>query len=163
MPSLSLLVLKRGLLLFWAGYFAIVCVTNVLDALKALRVLPADWAFASYNWDFMLTTTAIYGTPHWLAAILYAGVIAWELLAALAFARALAARPAAGGIDPRAVTTAFVIGLALMAAFVLVDEIFIAYEVESTHLRLFIAQAVSLLTIFLLPDHAETVMPGGAR
>lgn len=163
MPSLSLLTLKRGLLLFWTAWFAIVCLTNVLDALKALRVLPAAWGFASYNWAFMLTTTAIYGTPRWFVAILYAGVITWELLAAIAFGRALTSRPATGGIEPPAVTTAFVVGLALMATFVLVDEIYIAYEVESTHLRLFIALLASLLALLLLPDEAVGAIPGGTR
>lgn len=42
-----------------------------------------------------------------------------------------------------------------MAAFIVVDEIFIAYEVEGTHPRLLIAQLLSLL-----PDHLENVIRG---
>ncbi len=159
MASLSLLTLKRGLLLLWAAWFSIVCLTNLLDALKAIGVLPTSWAFASSNWNFMLVTTAMYATPHWLVAILFAGVIVWELFAAIVFWRALGTSQRSGGIEPRTVTTAFVVGLALMAGFVLTDEIFIAYEVESTHLRLFIAQLVSLLAILLLPDHPDSAVP----
>ena len=70
MASLSLLTLKRGLLLFWAIWFSIVSLTNRLDALQALRVLPADSAFASGNWDVILSTAVIYATPRWLLVLL---------------------------------------------------------------------------------------------
>jgi hypothetical protein len=40
----------------------------------------------------------------------------------------------------------------LWAAFVLADELLIAYPVEATHLRLFTAQLATLLTIVLLPE-----------
>jgi hypothetical protein len=48
-------------------------------------------------------------------------------------------------------------GLSLWAAFVLADEVFIAYAVEAAHWRLFIAQLVTLLAVELLPEgHAAT-------
>ena len=37
-------------------------------------------------------------------------------------------------------------------AFLIADEIFIAYAVAATHLRLFSAQLLTLLAIELLPD-----------
>jgi hypothetical protein len=54
--------------------------------------------------------------------------------------------------DRRPATAAFVVALALWSAFAIADEVFIAYDVEATHLRLFVAQLVSLLAIYLLPD-----------
>jgi hypothetical protein len=155
MTFISLLTLKRGLLLFWAVWASLVTLTNLLDALKALGVLPAGWAFASGNWPFLLETTAIYDTPLWLIAILFAGVIGWEFLTALAFWRAFGAAMATGGFAPRPALSAFGIGLGLMAAFVVADEVFIAYEVESTHLGLFMALLLSLLAVLLLPDRVE--------
>jgi hypothetical protein len=40
----------------------------------------------------------------------------------------------------------------LWGAFLVADEVFIAYPLESTHLRLFIAYLVTLMTIELLPE-----------
>lgn len=109
MVSLSLVTVKGGLLVFWAVWYSVVTLTNVLDAPRAPRALPADWAFASGNWDFMVATAAIYAPPRWLLAILFTGVIAWELLAAISFWRAGATRPRSGGIASAAAVSAFVV------------------------------------------------------
>jgi hypothetical protein len=137
--------LKSGILLFWAAWFTIVLLTNVGDALKAGRVLPAGWTFSSGNWELMLKVTAVHATPVALVGIMFLGVIAWEALAGLLFWRAWIAG-GRGGI------TAFVVGLALWAAFVLADEIFLAYTVEAAHLRLFGLQLLSVLALRLLPE-----------
>ena len=152
MPPLSLATLKRGLLLFWAVWFTIVFLTNLFDALRALGVLGAGWRFASGNWAFLVETTAVYATPDWLRAVLFAGVIVWEGLAAALFWRAFRAGRGDDGEGRREVDAAFVVGLALWAAFAIADEVFVAYDVEATHLRLFTAQLVSLLAIRLPPD-----------
>jgi hypothetical protein len=41
--------------------------------------------------------------------------------------------------------------LGLWAAFLVADEVFIAYAVEATHLRLLTAQLATLLAVELLP------------
>jgi hypothetical protein len=45
-----------------------------------------------------------------------------------------------------------VLSLALWAAFLIADKIFLAYGTEDTHLRVFIAQVVSLLALALVPE-----------
>jgi hypothetical protein len=40
----------------------------------------------------------------------------------------------------------------LWGAFLVADEVLIAYPVEGTHLRLFLVQLVTLLAIELLPE-----------
>ena len=50
------------------------------------------------------------------------------------------------------VYSAFTAALLLWAAFLVSDELFIAYALEATHLRLFLAFLVTLLAIVLLPD-----------
>jgi hypothetical protein len=52
----------------------------------------------------------------------------------------------------QAVSRAFLVSLALWAAFLLADEICLAYETEATHLRVFMAQLLSCLVLALLPD-----------
>jgi hypothetical protein len=137
--------LKSGVLLFWAAWFTIVFLTDVFDALKALHAVPASWAFASGNWELMGKVTAVHGTPMAIVALLFLGAVAWEGLATVLFWRAWAAG-GRGGI------AAFTVGLALWAAFVLADEIFIAHSLEAVHLRLFGLQLLSALALRLLPD-----------
>jgi hypothetical protein len=144
MPPRARLI-RSGILLFWAAWFTVVALTNLLDALKALGFLPAGFTLASGNWALMLKVTAIHGTPASLVALLFLGVILWEAVAAALFWRAWAVRG-------EAIATAFIVGLALWAAFTLADEVFIAYPLEAVHLRLFAAQLLSLLAIRLLPD-----------
>jgi len=144
-PAASWRTLKSGVLLFWAAWFTIVVLTNVFDALKAGRVLPAGWTLASGYWELMLKVTAVHGTPVIIVGLLFLGVIAWQVVAAVLFWRAWVA----GG---RGGLAAFTVALALSAAFALADEIFVAYTIEPVHLRLLALQLLSVLALRLLPD-----------
>jgi hypothetical protein len=144
-------LLKRGLLLFWALWLSLVCATNALDAAKAAGLLPEWWSLASGNYAFLVQTTARHGTPAWVNAVLFAGVIGWEVLAAALFW--LAGWSFRGGSRGRpAVYAASAAGVSLWATFILAEEVFIAYAVEATHWRLFTAQLATLLAIELLPE-----------
>ena len=77
--------LKRGLLLFWALWLVVVVTTNVLDALQALGILPESFKFVSGNWQWINQTMDPLGVPRAVQAFLFAGVIAWEALAAILF------------------------------------------------------------------------------
>jgi hypothetical protein len=145
-------LLKRLLLIGWAVWLSVVFATNLLDAGKALGLLPPNWAFASGNYQFLAETTARYGTPAWLNGVLFAGVIAWEGTAALLFWLACARFRGTGKPGGRVLYVAFIPSLSLWAAFLVADEVFIAYAVEATHLRLFTAQLATLLVIALLPE-----------
>jgi len=149
-PPRPVAVLKRGLLLFWAAWLGLVFLTNLLDGLKAAGVLPGGWSFASGNYAFVCQTTARYGTPAWLNAVLFAGVVCWEGLAAVLFALA-GLRFRAGRLRH----AAFIAGLSLWGAFVLADEVFVAYALEATHWRLFTAQLATLLAVELLPEDGQ--------
>lgn len=52
----------------------------------------------------------------------------------------------------RLLYAAFTVSLGLWSAFAIADELFIAYAVEGTHLRLFTAQLATLLAVELLPQ-----------
>jgi hypothetical protein len=140
--------LKRGLLFVWAAWLTVVVATNVCDGARALGLLPESWAFASGNYDFLVKTTLRYAPPDWLNGLLFVGVVGWEAIACVLFW--LAGLRFSSGNRGTA-RTAFAVGLGLWAAFMLADEICIAYLVEGTHLRLFTAQLVSLLVVELLP------------
>jgi hypothetical protein len=147
----KVILLKRLLLLFWAIWFTVVFLSNLADAGKGLGLLGESWAFASGNWKLIRETTARYRIPAAVNALLFAGVILWEAVAAVLFCRAaLIWRGRASA--PTVVYRAFTASLLLWGAFLVADEILIAYPLESTHLRLFVAQLVTLLGIDLLPE-----------
>lgn len=150
MPNHSIF-LKRSLLFFWAAWFTLVFATNLADGARALGLLPEEWAFASGNYRFVTETTARYRTPGWVNAILFAGVVVWEGLAAVLFSRAFwAYRDWKAGLQRAYLAT--IASLLLWATFLIADEVFIAYAVEGTHFRLFIATLVTVLVIELLPE-----------
>src|SRR5262245_41918048 len=144
--------LKRALLLFWSVWLTIVFATNVLDAGKAVGVLEEDWPLASGNYRFLVETTARYATPAWVNGLLFSGVICWEGTAALLFWLAWWRFQGRGKGGSRLLYAAFTAGLILWGAFLIADEVFIAYPVSATHLRLFTAQLATLLAIELLPE-----------
>jgi hypothetical protein len=100
---------------------------------------------------------ARYGTPGWLSGLLFVGAVCWEGAAALLFCLAGLRPWGEGGRLRHAANAA---GLGLWAAFLLADEVFVAYAVEGTHLRLFTAQLATLLAVELLPEGARPAGPG---
>jgi hypothetical protein len=151
--------LKQALLAFWGVWLTVVLATNVLDAAKGLGLLGEGWAFASGNYRFLAETTSRYGTPGWLNGLLFAGVIAWEAAAALLFWLACWRFRGQAAASRRVVYVAFTASLLLWGAFLIADEVFIAYAVAGTHLRLFTAQLVTLLAVELLPESSPGAGP----
>jgi hypothetical protein len=145
--SLRVPALHGGLLLFWALWLTLVAATNVLDAMKQLGLLPESWTLASYNYTLVAQTVGAHGVPAAVAALLFGGAVLWELLAAGLFWRAFAAlrrgRPATGD----EVTQAFVVSLALWAAFLLATEATVSYATAATHKGTLIAQLATLLVL----------------
>jgi hypothetical protein len=143
---------KRVLVLFWALWFSVVFLGNLADAAKGLGLLNESWAFASGNLKFIKETTARFGTPDLANWLLFAGVIVWEGVAVVLFwwtGWSFRGR----GSGRNALYLAFTTSMLLWAAFLVADEVFIAYALEGTHLRLFIAQLMTLLAVELLPEN----------
>jgi hypothetical protein len=133
-------------------WLSVAFLTNASDGLRALRLLPDHWQFASGNYAFMVQMTQKYALPAWLTAMLFSAVVLWEGSAALLFWYAFGAFHATSLPGLLAVYTAFLVSLALWAAFMIADEICLAYEAEATHMRIFMAQLISLLALHLLPE-----------
>jgi hypothetical protein len=157
LARLGFMTLQTGLLLLWTLYLAFVCATNVTDALKQLGMLPGTWTLASGNYGLVSATTGAHGIPSAVAAVLFAGVIAWEALAAWMFFRAWAAFRRTGDGRTPEVTAAFTVSLALWGAFLIVDEALIAYAFAPSHARILIAQLLSLLVV-RMADGAPAVV-----
>jgi hypothetical protein len=147
--GISILTLKQGLILFWALWISLVVIHNVFDALKELGILPESWRFVSHNFEGIHELMGKDRMPRGLVGLLFAAVIAWEGFTAYLFWAALLTSTTA--IDTGVTITAFAANLALWAAFMLADEAFGGYEVETSHMRIFTTQLVTLLFILLIP------------
>lgn len=143
-------LIKRVLLLFWALWLGLVTASNICDFLKTLGVLDESWPFASGNFKMVTDSTARYGVCDTINRILFAGVIAWEGLAALLLAHAALTFRARANLP--AVRRALGVSLPLWGAFMLADEIVFTFKFEETHMRIFIAQLATWLAIELIPD-----------
>jgi len=150
-------LLKRSLVGFWAVWFSLVAATNGFDLAKTIGLLPASWPCASGNFHLVAEATARYDVPAWLNFPLFAVILLWETSAALAFWRAWWTYRSRD--DLKNVHTAFTCSLLLWAAFMLNDELFIQYQIEGTHLRLFTAQLATLLAIHLVPEASAARAP----
>lgn len=131
--------LTRILLLFWSVYFGAVGFTNLLDLLRGLGMLPEGWRYVAGNLPLIVRALGATGLPEGLAGLLLLVVILWQALAAWLFWRALQ--------RDAMVQRAFTAAIGLWAAFLVADELFLTYALEAVHLRLFIAQLLSLLVI----------------
>jgi len=141
---------KLALVFFWASWFSIVFLTNAFSAMKAGGMLPPTWRFASKNFEMVAKAVSIYAPPPWVARLLFLGVLAWQLLAAILFWYAVASSGGTGVLNMDAVNAAFAAGILLWAAFMIADEITIKYSFEEPHELLFIAQLASLVVMHLL-------------
>jgi len=142
--------IKRGLLLFWAAWLAVIAASNLFGFLKALGLLEPGWRFASQNFRLVREITASYETTAGLAGLLFIGIIAWQAYSVCGFLQAYLTYR--GPVNWPAIYRAFGVSLALWAAFLVAGELFVHYEYEGIHMRILTAQLASLLAIRLLPD-----------
>jgi hypothetical protein len=145
--NLGFSALQKGLLLFWSIWLTLVAATNLFDAAKQMGLLPDGWTFASYNFDLVVGTLGVHGIPPVVAAVLFAVIIVWEMLAAGLFWIAYGSMLRGAPGTTAEVTRAFVVSLALWAAFLIATEATVSYVTAATHKGTLIAQLASLLVI----------------
>ncbi|WP_020599297.1 hypothetical protein [Spirosoma panaciterrae] len=142
--------IRAGLMLFWALYFSIVWMSNTADALKTLSILPANWPFVSGNYTLIVRVLAIYQSPAWLSGLFFAGVILWEGIGAIYFWKAFRAVTRQTLTQTASIHQAFGITIGLWAAFILADEVFLAYllgGLATTHYLLLLSELASFILI----------------
>jgi hypothetical protein len=155
--------IQIGLVLFWAIWLTVVTTTNIFDAMRQLGALPARFTVVAYNFDLIERTVGAHGVPTSIAALLFAGVIAWELLASVLLWRAwLEMHRGAPGTAPE-VTEAFAVSLALWAAFLIATEMTVNYATSGTHKATLTAQLVSLIVIRAQQRWLEEPAQGSTR
>lgn len=152
---INIRVMKQGVLAFWAAWLSVVAVTNILDALKALGVLPATFAWTSGNFAWIEQTMKPLSTPLGVEAFLFFGVIIWEVLAAVLFWQATVSYRNRPLTEERVALIACAVNLALWCAFQVLDEVFLGFQPEGVHRVIFTNQIVTLLMLHLLPTESN--------
>jgi hypothetical protein len=150
---ISLGMLKRALLAFWAAWLTLAAAANVLDGCGARGIGPARAAGAS-NYRSVHALTRRAAAPRWVGDLLFAGVILWQAVSAGLFWWAAARYRATPRTPSASVNHAFLGGLGLWAAFLVADELVAAHDtgVEAAHMRAFTAQLATLVSVYVLPD-----------
>ena len=153
LTKLPWLTFKRLLLLFWAVWLALVVAGNVCDALREAGLLGESWRYASGNYQAIRDVLAPYELSDNVAAALFAGVIAWEIVSmALFWWTGLTFRGFTVTIGRGRLVATFMVGLGLWAAFQIACEALpspAAWRVAATHRLLFTEQLATLLAIAL--------------
>jgi len=135
---------QKIILLFWSIWYALISLSNTADFLKILGLFPKELKFASGNFDAMVQTTAKFDIPMPVNTILFIGVLLLEYLGTFLFWKAFK------NPEDKNIYAAHSTGLILFGAFIFSDEIFIAYALEGTHMRIFMALLISLTALLIL-------------
>lgn len=143
--------IKLGCLLFWSMWFALACMTNLFDFMNIFTLIPPDWRFRSNNYMLLSQVLSVYDTQNWLLNFLFfcntvvQGAVAIIFFGAV-FLYAFKREPWFY------INLAFGLSMALWATYLVLEEVFIAYAFEATHMRLFMFEIIMLLMIHLLPE-----------
>jgi hypothetical protein len=140
--------LRRGFLLFWGLWYAVVFTTNLTDLMVEWGQLPADFAWVSNNHRMMLGAIPLQGAAGLVAEGVYIGGWLWQGLACLLFLRALMAR---GEAFIAACRQAFVVSISLWCVFLLGAELTLNHGANVLYFQIFLAHVVSMLAVELLP------------
>lgn len=140
---------KLGILLFWGIWFSIAFLTNMTDFLMTINIMSVS-SVRSGNYNALEKVISIYNTPHDFLNILFSLDIFAQGLSAILFFIATFCFWKRIYIW-QTINTAFSISIFLWAIFLIMEEIFIAYSYETTHITLFMFELISLIALHLLP------------
>ncbi len=146
----SLFYFKQGILLFWCCWFFIAFLTNLTDFLITTDTMTAS-SFRSSNYHALGKVISIYNTPHYFLNGLFSLDIFAQGISAILFLIAAFCFWQRTYVW-QTINIAFSISMALWAVFLIMEEIFISYSFEGTHIQLFMFEMVSLLTLHVLPQ-----------
>lgn len=148
---------KIGLLLFWFAWFGIASLSNLMDLLSAHYGVLLAWKFHSGNYLALGKVLSIYSTPTYILSILFYMDIIIQAVSAILFFIAAFCTFRAKAFCWKYINLAFAVSISLWAVFLIMEEIFLAYPYESTHMTLCIFELLSLLALHLLSHKDKTL------
>lgn len=142
---------KRIIVLFWAIWWLLAFLTDVLGGLKQIGAIAAPWLRNS-NYPDLVAALAPYAPPDWLAPVLFVGIIAWSLLTTILFAIATVTPMQPSDRWRWRVNNAYIVSLSFWLAFFLADQIVMNFAFEQNHMVQGGFQLLTFLAIHLLPE-----------
>lgn len=142
--------IKSGILLFFGTWFFIAFLTNFFDGLHSLDYLNL-WKFRSGNFNQLLQVFSFYQVSPKLTGILFTCDIIVQGISSILFYIAFSQFYWNKKPWPW-INCAFGISIALWGVFLIMEEVFIAYGYEGTHIQLAIFELISFAIIHLIPS-----------
>ncbi|MGO9793043.1 MAG: hypothetical protein ACLP8S_27040 [Solirubrobacteraceae bacterium] len=142
-------LLKRLLLVFWAIYFSLVALTNLVNLLGSIGAI--HWAFLdSGNFGYMLSIVKIYHVGQTPTKLLLTGAVVLEVVAAFLFSRALLLG------DRKRELRALCYGAGVWVVLIVMTEFFVAYASEAPFRELLLLTIATAIYVLLIPDRSPT-------
>lgn len=145
--NFGLYYLVAGLLLFWFCWFALATLTNIFDLLHTYGFINSTWRFRSSNFTLLYAVISIYQFSQISALFLFCANLLIQTSSAVLFLFATVAWLTKSKNLWVLINLAFMLTIGLWASFVVMEEFFISYPLEATHIRLIIFELVSLIAI----------------
>lgn len=143
--------IARGIILFWAIWSLLVALSDSVNLLQHLHLLPSHWAYTSGNYDLVVQIFSLYkinNQPLFLFLYFIIVVSAWIIT--LFFGRAVFTSEKNSEQYLLRCYTAFLMLFAIDACFILADELFIQYTLEHGHMERLGFKLVTFLVFFVL-------------
>jgi hypothetical protein len=141
-------LLKRVLVLFWAMYFSLVALTNLVDLLGQFNAL--HWTFLnSENFSYIRSVVKVYHLGTVPTKALLTGALIIEATAAVLFWRAALER------HTRAVLQALCFGAVVWIGLIFMTEFFVAYSAEPVFRELLTLTIASAVFVAVAPDSIQ--------
>jgi len=147
-------IVPWGILLFWALWSSLAAISDLINLLQQLHIVPSSWIFSSGNFSLVLQSLSKYGWDnHLLAIFLFAIIVTWIFVVAILFWRALFAFNKTNFL--RSAYLAFIVSMAMNAFFLIMDELFLQYEFGHSHMARLGFRLITFIAFYLLSRHCE--------
>ncbi len=148
--------LKMGLLLFWTLWFTLAFFSNLFDLLQTYHIFTSI-SFHSGNWKALASVISIYHmSPLVLSILFYCDLFA-EVIILFLLVKSIFYFYRHNNNYWKYVNLAFIFSIGLWCVFIIMEEIFIAYAFEATHIRLCIFEILSLFVFHLLSSESVSI------
>lgn len=145
------------IVLFWTLYFSFVAVTNLIDGLQTIKLVSKSWKFTSGNFNLIAEKVSIYGTPIWVVAILFFGIIIWGSFNTILLWRAFFNIQKKTYEPP--LFQAFFTSIGYFVALTIASELFLIYEFTDKYIMIVTSLLVSLYVCHRFLDEMKRTTP----
>jgi hypothetical protein len=142
---------KRVLLFFWAIWWAIAFLTDLLGGFKHMSLITTSW-IANTNYPFLVNSLKIYPMADFIPVVLYILIIIWSLLSCATFIWSLMGTKTNQANWMKRVDIAFITSLSFWLTFFIADQIILNFDLEQNHMVQGGFELLSYLAFYILPD-----------